>query len=747
MKRRDFLKIIGAGGVGTGLGVLFGKLTKAPGAKLIPRLIPPEDVIPGIGTWYSSSCTQCGAGCGTMVKVMEGHARKIEGNPLNPVNKGKLCVRGQAALQALYNPDRIKAPLKRRGERGKGDFEEISWDEAISIVAKNLAGTPADKAYLVSSRLRGHYNTLVANFMAGYGSQNHINYELFQPRNLAYANQVSMGLGAIPHYDIENTKYLLSFGADFSTTWLSPVGYSRAYGEMRQGKGKRGKLVQVEPRLSLSGANADEWVSVRPGAEGILALSIAFAIIEKGQYRGGDAGSWKAALGAFKPSEAVKLTGVSEEKIYEIAKEFAATRPSLALGGGNVARYEDGHAGLVAVNILNHVAGNIGIKGGVVPNPETNLRGEKRNDFKNSIAKFAHDASAGKVKAVLFCNTNPVFTAPAQMKLTDALKNTAFIASVSSFIDETTAMADIVLPVHHTLEDWGDDFTDPAPGAGQAAIIQPVVSPVYNTKGLGDIFISLGKAMGGKTASKLPGGSYADYLKDSWKELYSRNRAMSVGTSGFDEFWNKVLANGGWWPAEQDRPRTAHVSASAVGQVPKTPAKFEGDEAAYPLHLVLYPHNSHLDGRGANSPWLQEIADTMTSVVWGSWVEVNPKTADKLGIKEGDMLSVESPYGKVSAPAYLYAGIRPDTVAMPIGQGHTHYGRYAKGRGANPIEVLPFKENAKTGQIALNSTRVKLSKIGAGDLVKLEGTVRELGRDIVKTITPEEFEKTSGRSD
>jgi molybdopterin-containing oxidoreductase family iron-sulfur binding subunit len=136
----------------------------------------------------------------------------------------------------------------------------------------------------------------------------------------------------------------------------------------------------------------------------------------------------------------------------------------------------------------------------------------------------------------------------------------------------------------------------------------------------------------------------------------------------------------------------------------------------------------------------------MTSVVWGSWVEVNPKTAEKLGIKEGDMLSVESPYGKVSAPAYIYAGIRPDTVAMPIGQGHTHYGRYAKGRGANPIEVLPFKENAKTGQIALNSTRVKLSisRTGAGDLVKLEGTARELGRDIVKTISPEELEKTSG---
>ncbi|MEK7772842.1 MAG: twin-arginine translocation signal domain-containing protein, partial [Deltaproteobacteria bacterium] len=129
MKRRNFLKYLGVGGAGFGLGYVFKQATKPPGAKLIPYVIPPDDVIPGVANWYASRCTQCGAGCGVVVKVLEGRAKKIEGNPLHPISRGKLCARGQAAVQALYNPDRIKGPLKRNGGNGSGSFTEISWEE------------------------------------------------------------------------------------------------------------------------------------------------------------------------------------------------------------------------------------------------------------------------------------------------------------------------------------------------------------------------------------------------------------------------------------------------------------------------------------------------------------------------------------------------------------------------------------------------------------------------------------------
>ena len=176
--------------------------------------------------------------------------------------------------------------------------------------------------------------------------------------------------------------------------------------------------------------------------------------------------------------------------------------------------------------------------------------------------------------------------------------------------------------------------------------------------------------------------------------------------------------------------------------LPSRPAAFEGNEKEYPFYLVLYPHNGFGDGRHANLPWMQELPDPMTSVTWGSCLEVNPKTASGLGIKEGDFVEVESPFGSITLQAYLYPGIRPDMVAVAIGQGHTHFGRYAKDRGVNPIDILPYKEDPRTGSVALNSTRVKLVHMGTGEkLAKTEGVTRELGRNIVQTITSEEFKK------
>ena len=155
-----------------------------------------------------------------------GPREKIEGNPLHPINKGKLCSRGQAGLQALYNPDRIKGPLKRMGNRGSGDFEEISWEEGLSILSKNLSelreGGNAGKLHVLTSKLRGHLDILINEFMGAYGSPNYAQYELFGHENLRLANNLSAGINAIPHYDIGETRYLLSFGADFSSTWLSP---------------------------------------------------------------------------------------------------------------------------------------------------------------------------------------------------------------------------------------------------------------------------------------------------------------------------------------------------------------------------------------------------------------------------------------------------------------------------------------------------------------------------------------------
>lgn len=743
MKRRDFLKFIGVGGAGAAAGFVLGKVSKPPAARLMPYIVPDENIIPGVPNWYASLCTSCGAGCGVHVKVMEGRVKKIEGNPEHPVSKGRVCALGQAMPQALYNPDRIKGPLKRRSERGTGDYVDISWDEAYMLIAKNLSDNAAAKTtegvYLLTSQQRGRLGNLIDTFLSNYGSANHYQYGLFDQRNLNFANYAAMGITAPPYYDIERSKYVLSFGADFTSTWLSPVSYAAAYGEMRQsGKGARGRLVQVEPRLSLTGANADEWVPARPGTEAMLALSIAHAIVEKGFYDRGEVDGWRQALSKYKPAAAADITDISEERIYEIAYALTHIRPSLVIGGDNLASYQDGISGLVAVNILNHLAGNIGVAGGVIPNPEPSIKKDSSVDFKKRLSVLAADAAKGKVKTLIISDTNPLFTTPMEAKTREALRAVPFVVSLSSFLDETSVNADIILPLHTSAEDWGDDSPEPGVGYQVTTIMQPAVSAYYNTRSAGDIFLGIAKSMGGKMTNKLKAATFAEYLKDSWREAYSKDRVMSLSALTFDIFWEELLKRGGWWP-DKDKGVTLRKTAvsprSVSAYLPQMPSKFEGKDIDFPFYMILYPQAAYRDGRGANLPWLQELPDPMTSVVWGSWVDMNPKTAARLGVMEGELVTIESPSGKITAPVYIYAGIRPDTVAVPIGQGHTQYGRLAKQRGANPISILPYREDERSGAVALNATRVKITPAGPGKLVKMEGSTKDFGRGIIKYST------------
>jgi anaerobic selenocysteine-containing dehydrogenase len=745
LNRRDFLKMVGIGTTTTGLGYLFREKTEPPLEHLIPYVVPPEDIVPGVSTWYSGLCRECPAGCGTIVKVMDGRAKKIEGNPLHPLNKGRLCARGQASPQGLYNPDRIKGPLKRMGKDPAGIFLEMSWDEALSFLGKNLEVLSrtgeSDRLYVIGDCQRGHLNVLIKDFMEAYGSPNYFQYELFDHKNLVFANQVSMGIRSVPYYDIENTKYLLSFGADFLSTWLSPVSLSDGFGKMRQeGKGERGRHVQIEPRLSLTGINADEWVPARPGTEAILALGMANVILERDYYRGPDKAAWKTLLEKYPAKFAAEKTEIGETQIIKIATRFAETRPSLAIGGETVAGYENGISSLVSINILNYLAGNLGREGGVIPNPEAFFLNGSR-DVKERMPDLAAMDGEAKIKTLILLNTNPVFTTPKTFKMEDFLNKVPFVVSFSSFMDETTAQADLILPIHTPLEDWGDDFLEPSVGYPVATLMQPAVTPMHNTRSPGDIFLSLAKERG--LGERFKSVNYAEFLKDSWKTLYQKKGEISANSPDFDQFWRDLLARGGWWDPKAFSPEPVKVLPGKVKPyLVEKPSLYQGEEEKYPFYLVLYPHAHFFDGRGANRPWLQELPDPVTKVVWNSWVEMNPRTAFNSGLQEGTMVTIESPAGNIDLPLYLYPGIRPDTVAIPIGQGHRLFGRTAEKRGANPLEILPDKTDPNTGTVLLNSTRVKVYRsLKEGRLVKLAGTEKELGREVVKMLPLKGFKK------
>ena len=734
--RREFLKLVGAGGVSVGAGFMLREANKDPREYLIPHVLAPEDSSSGLSTWYNSVCSMCPAGCGISVRTYEGRAKKIEGNPSHPVSQGRLCSLGQAGLQALYNPDRLTAPMRRTGAGDSASFEEITWEQGLTQVGDRLdllrAARRGNRVAFLTEGVRGHLAQLFESFMRQLGSPRLLHYDFDHPHTLYAANQQFFGENHLPYYDLQNTRLLLSFGADYLNNWISPVHHSLGFGESRHGRPDiRGRFVQIEPRMSMSGAAADEWIAAKPGTEGILALGLAHHIVAEGNYSGADRGAWVTALADYTPAAVAEQTGVPPTTITRLADSFVDTAPSLAIGGGAAGNHSNGVDTLVAVNVLNYLVGNIGQEGGLVFNPApAGPALQQHRATYSTMLELAEAARQGEIDVLIINGTNPVFTLPPTAEFAQALAQIPLVVSLSSFLDETAALADVILPSHTYLESWGDDFPEPGVGFSVGAVSQPVVSPLYNTRGTGDIILDLARRMG--SAEVMPWNSMEEFLKYGWRRIYQRGDPETLA-QGFDAFWTSVLKAGAW--GETSSGNTAFtLNPDVIAGIGVAPPEFSGSEEDYPfiLHPYLSP-NLH-DGRGANLPWMQELPDPMTSVVYGSWVEINPETAEQMGLTEGDLVDIQSPHGQLQVPVYIYPAIMPNVVAMPIGQGHREYGRYAKDRGVNPIEILSPQIEPITGNLATSATRVSVTATGKRvKLVKTGGTSRDLGRGIVQT--------------
>jgi molybdopterin-containing oxidoreductase family iron-sulfur binding subunit len=720
IRRRDFLKIIGVAG---GTAVVTGGCSPEPVEQIIPYVIPPDDVIPGVPKWYASTCTECPSGCGIVVKNREGRAIKIEGNPLSPINSGSLCARGQAALQGLYNPDRIRGPLSRNSS---GRLQPISWDKAektllekIQAIQRNGNGS---KVVFLTNHIPGTLSNLIDKWLGAIGGGKRIVYETFAHEPIREANRIAFGMNKIPTYHLEKTKYLLSFGADFLETWLSPTEYATKFSHGHSYNNKTmGKLVHIEPRVSLTGANADEWVAIKPGTEAFLALGVASAIMSEGLTTNSEAGGLRGVLANYTPEKVSSITDVPQETIKRIAREFVELGPSLAIGGGAATTASNATQTLVAINILNYLAGNIG----QTVNFGESLTISQAGSFKE-ITSLVDSMSRGEVELLLVYNVNPAFTLPRSLKFEEALKKVPFVVSFSSFLDETTEKAALILPDHTAIESWGDL----TPREGVYGLIQPVMSPVFSTKATGDVILSISNQIDG-IKDEFTWKTFYDYLRDSWKnELHPKFAPQK----DFEAFWNEAVQGGGLF-AHVDSPQV-QFSGELAG-VQFTEPKFEGDGDMY---FIAYPSSRYYDGRGANKPWLQELPDPITTAVWDSWAEVHPDTAKKLGVEEGDFLSIESPYGKIETQAFIYKGIRPDTIAVPLGLGHKSYGRYAENRGVNPVELLPPSTDDISGGFAWLSTRVKVLKTGKRKkLVKAQNSMSQGDRAIAQVVTLSEI--------
>ena len=737
ISRRDLLQYIGAGGIGAVGGVLYGESIERNVELLIPQVVPPEDYSPGIATWYNTVCNQCSAGCGISVRIREGKAKKIEGNPVHPVSQGRLCARGQSGLNVLYNPDRIREPLTNAGQRGTGNFYPTSWDEVLTTIGSRIGRLKiennASRVRLLTGRVRGHLDELFAQFMGLLGSDHYQQYDFTYPSALLAANRISFATDRLPYYDIKNADLLLSFGADYLGTWISPVHHSLAYGHMRQGRaGRRGKTVQVEPRMSLSGAAADEWVAARPGTEGLLALGIAHILVSDGHYSGSDRDQWSDVLQAYSPSAVSAETDISEDNIRQLAREFGTSKAALAIAGGATTAGTNAVASAVAVNALNHLAGNLGQPGGIIFNSDQAFSATPgtRQAGMQGILDLVEAMEAGEVDVLLVHDSNPIFSLPDGVGFRQALDKVRLIVALSSFRDETTEQADLILPTNTYLESWGDDVPDPGVGFPVASISQPVVTTLYDTLPVGDIMLSLARQIGGELPMAMPWRTMEEFVKERWREEYEKRGSAD---QDFEAFWQAALEAGVWGqPGVIAGDQIVPSGASTIAAITNPASQFAGSETDYPLVLHPYLSASLLDGRGANLPWLQELPDPLTSVVYGSWAELNPATAEDLGIREGDVLEVETPAGSVSVPALIFPALRPGVVAMPIGQGHTAYGRYARNRGANPMDLVSLQIDDRSGDLAWAATRARVRNTGERlQIIKTDGVTRTLGRQIL----------------
>ncbi len=678
LDRREFLKIVG---LSAGAAAAAG--CSEPAEKLIPYVIQPETITPGISVDYASTCLECSSGCGLHVKTREGRPIKLEGNPEHPINKGRLCARGQASLGRTYHPDRIAGPATRSGD---GSLQPISWDDARGKLAAKL-GSAAGKTWILGGPVGPSLDGLLDQIVAATGIAGRLRYEPFGDHALVDASQRIFGANAAPIFDLTGADLVVDFGSDFLDTGRSPVEHARQLSEGRdiasQANGGA-RVIAVGARQNLTVSSADLWVPAKPGSEGVLALALAQAVANSK----GNAAVAAATSGASKDAAlaAAGIDGALFDKL--VAKLSGATR-AVALPPGVASSTTAGRGTAAAVLLLNAAVSAIGT---TVKYPAVDA---KRTASLADVKALVLKMNAGQVECLLIHDLNPVYSLPAALGFRDALAKVELVVTFAPLADETTERASLLLPDHTPMEAWGD--ASPRPGV--RSLVQPTIRPLFDTQALGDTLLSAARAIGGEAVATLPAGSWKSVLESNW-----------ATTS-----WRHALARGGEF-GETPLREVALVAGAAGLKVALPEIAGAGD-----FTLIAFPHSFYGDGRGAALPWMQEIPDPVTKLSWNSWVELSHAKAAELDLKFGDVVTIATEAGSVDVSVFPRGGIPDDVIAMPIGQGHT-VGHYASmtgdeqpqpgvARGVNLAEILPAATDEAGGQAFL-STKATVTKTG-----------------------------------
>ena len=727
LTRREFLALSGKATAGA---VIFAACG-IPERELIVQspVELPEDLVRGEDAWFATVNPDGRNGDGLIVRVMQGRAKKVAGNVDFPVNMGKHSVREDAALQMLYHPDRIAGPLSRRTHGGQ--LAQTAWTDAETLLA---AATDTSRMTVVTNPLRGHLGWVASRFAEVKGGR-YIAFDPVEQGVLHGAVKKIFDADALPDFDIANAHTVLSFGADWLSSWISPVRHSVQYGKFRSAE-SRGYMIHGESRMSMTAAAADLWLPTRPGTEGDVALAIAYVVIDEGLASTSEINAFRGALpagilNAYRPQDIAARSGVSADKIVKAARRFGSSRPSVAFGGGSAGAHVHGSFALAAIYALNTLVGAVGSTGGVRLNPASPVAGLSASATGASFAAWEAELAqwrAGNVDTVIIRGVDLVHGMPNSVAVVDALRSVPNVVVFGTVMDDTMAEATLVLPEKSYLEDWGTNIPEPGPGYQVVALQQPVVGPtisadetslIADARGFGDELLRLaGDEIGAVSMERL--------VEQTTNDLFNRNSpTASVTAPNSNLFRRGVLQRGGWWDTQATGPSGSFSFPNFIRG--KTEAEFSSNAGlgqGIDLKLVPFVSNNLLDGRLSAAPWAQQVPDPMSSAAWATWVEINKDDAKLIEVSEGDVLFVKSTSGEIEAIAYPHPGVPRGVIGMPIGYGKNEGGRWAEGRGENVLKIIVDMKDDETGALAWAATSVRVQKTGRRlKLPKFEGTV------------------------
>jgi MoCo/4Fe-4S cofactor protein with predicted Tat translocation signal len=697
--RRDFLKYLGFSTAAAAVAASC----EMPVRKAIPYLQRPDNVVLGVANYYASTYVNGGDAISVVVKQRDGRPIKIEGNELSSLTKGATSAQAQASVLDLYDTTRLRHPLQKVGK----DYKEVtSFENFDNLVKESIASLGGKSLVLLTSTINSPSTLqIISEFLAKYPGSRHVQYDEVSYSGMLQANELSYGKRAIPQYRFDKAKLIVSLGADFLGTWLTPTVYSKQYSENKKIKGDKPEIsrhVQFESMMSLTGSNADDRYTHKPSETGNVALALLSKL-------GGAVSA--PALGNARLNKGIE----------ETAKQLAAAKGNaLVVCGSNDINVQ------VIVNAINEAIGANGttINWGATTNT--------RKGVDADMVKLIADINAGTVGGVMVYDCNPSYSLSDSKAFNAAMAKLPLSVSFNTTLNETAEQCKFIAPAHHWLESWGDA----EPTTGYVSIIQPTINPLFKTRYFQSALLNWSSsAAAAVTAPKdsvakgyIQGTTVASV--DPYEIYYKIYWASKLGS---DNNWNKALQDGVIETKNESTSGASYNSGALAASAAKATATKGGE-----FEVVLYQKVSMGTGAQANNPFLQEVPDPISKVTWDNYAMVSPALAKQLfGIdvanknskKEADKYEVEpeKPVLKItlngkdmSLPAVIIPGLNANTIAVALGYGrastvdaadadlnYERIGRAAYKAGQN---AYPFVTT--DGTTFLYNTVVKAEKTG-----------------------------------